>query len=55
VAIPAVRRAVLLAPDSGNGVRDAAELLKKLLAAGLSKYEPNPLQTLAETESKAAS
>jgi hypothetical protein len=42
-------------PDNGNGARDAAELLKKLLDAGLSRFEPKPLQALAEAERKAAS
>jgi hypothetical protein len=36
---------------SGDGRVRARELLKRLLAAGLSRYEPDPLKALAKYES----
>jgi hypothetical protein len=35
-----------------RGARESAELLKKLLALGLSKYEPNPLQAITAAEAR---
>ena len=40
--------------DDQTGTREAAELFKKMLAAGLSKYEPDPLAAIGEAERKAA-
>ena len=40
--------------DDQTGTREAAELLKKMLAAELSKYEPDPIRAIAEAEAKAA-
>ena len=37
-----------------SGAREAAELLKKMLALGISKYEPNPLAAIAEAEKRQA-
>jgi hypothetical protein len=37
-----------------HGWREAAELLKKMLALGISKYEPNPLAAIAEAEKRQA-
>ena len=37
-----------------RGEREAAELLKTMLAAGLSRYEPDPLAALDEAEAKRA-
>jgi hypothetical protein len=37
-----------------RGARESAELLQRLLDAGLSKYEPDPLQALAEAEQRRA-
>jgi hypothetical protein len=34
-------------PEDHRGFRRAAELLQRLLAAGLSRFEPNPLAALA--------
>jgi hypothetical protein len=48
--------ALLAAPVTGHdhrGQRQAALLLKRLLAAGLSKYEPDPEAALAKAERKA--
>jgi len=43
-------------PDNphGNGEEKAARLAKRLLAAGLSIYEPDPERALAEKAGKAA-
>jgi hypothetical protein len=35
-----------------SGRREAGEIIKKLLALGLSKYEPNPLQAIAAAEQR---
>ncbi|MFH1342121.1 MAG: hypothetical protein ABIL01_13115 [Pseudomonadota bacterium] len=35
--------------DDPRGERQAAEILKKLLAHGLSRYEPDPLAAIAMT------
>jgi hypothetical protein len=32
------------------GAREAAEVLKKMLALGLSRFEPNPLQAIQQAE-----
>jgi hypothetical protein len=40
-------------PDDHRGEHRAAVLLKRLLAAGLSRYEPNPLAALAAIEENA--
>jgi hypothetical protein len=37
-----------------RGAREAAEVLKKLLALGLSKYEPYPLQAIGAAERRQA-
>jgi hypothetical protein len=37
-----------------RAARESAELLWRLLDAGLSRYEPDPLQTLANAEKRAA-
>lgn len=42
--------AALHAPDDARHIRDAARLLKRMLAAGLSRYEPDPLGALARVE-----
>jgi hypothetical protein len=36
-----------------RGAREAGEILQKMLALGLSRFEPNPLQAIAEAEFKA--
>ena len=47
--------AALRQPFGGQrGTREAAELLKKLLDNGLSKYEPDPLAALDEAKAKRA-
>src|SRR5262245_40235078 len=38
-------------PDDHTGRRTAAEIVKRLLAAGLSRYEPDPLGALATATS----
>jgi hypothetical protein len=35
-----------------SGRREACEVLKKLLALGLSKFEPNPLRAIEQAEAK---
>jgi hypothetical protein len=40
-------------PGDHGGQRAAAELLKRLLDAGLSRYEPDPLGALAAIEARA--
>jgi hypothetical protein len=48
--------AILAAPVTGHdhrGLRQAALLLKRLLAAGLSRFEPDPEAALAKAEGKA--
>jgi hypothetical protein len=35
-----------------RGAREAAEILKKLLALGLSKFEPDPLGAIAAAEQR---
>jgi hypothetical protein len=35
-----------------SGRREAGEVLKKLLALGLSRFEPDPLGAIAEAEAK---
>ena len=45
--------ATLAARDDGTRGRfAAAKLLKKMLAAGLSRYEPDPLKALAEAKTR---
>jgi hypothetical protein len=44
--------ALKLPPDDHRGERNAAELLKRLLDSGLSRYEPDPLRALARTEQR---
>jgi hypothetical protein len=39
-------------PGDPRGERRAAELLKRLLDAGLSRYEPNPIAALAAIEQR---
>jgi hypothetical protein len=38
--------------DDHRGERRAAELLKKLLAGGLSRYEPDPIVALAAADAR---
>jgi hypothetical protein len=38
-----------------RGTREAGEILKKLLALGLSKYEPDPIGAIADAEQGATS
>ena len=38
--------------NSKNREREGAELLKRMLAANLSRYEPHPVQALAEAEQR---
>jgi hypothetical protein len=38
---------------STRGAREAGEILKKLMELGLSRYEPSPLEAIAEAERKA--
>ena len=40
--------------DDPRGERESAELLKRLLDAGLSPFEPFPLDALAEAEQRQA-
>src|SRR5437870_5988036 len=35
-----------------RGAREAGEILKKMLALGLSRFEPHPLAAIAEAEAK---
>jgi hypothetical protein len=35
-----------------RGAREAGEILRRLLDAGLSRYEPDPMRALAEVEAK---
>ena len=42
--------AALNDPELHRGLRTAAELLQRMLAAGLSRYEPYPLKALAEAD-----
>jgi hypothetical protein len=46
----AVRIALLEPPPDLKGRRFAAELVQQLLAAGLSRFEPDPLRSLAAAE-----
>ena len=39
-------------PGDPSGRRESAELLKKMLDLGLSPFEPNPLQAIAEAEAR---
>jgi hypothetical protein len=38
--------------DDPRGERESAEILKKLLALGLGRFEPNPLAAIAEAEQR---
>jgi hypothetical protein len=40
--------------DPVSGRAAAAELLRRLLTVGLSRYEPNPLEALARVEAERA-
>jgi hypothetical protein len=43
-------------PDNPKpGDEEAAELLRRLLAAGLSRFEPSPIEALAAAEARAGS
>jgi hypothetical protein len=44
--------AILSKPPDHSGKRRAAELLHRLLAAGLSRWEPNPADALERAEKK---
>jgi hypothetical protein len=44
--------AALARPHDHSGRRAAGELLQRLLAAGLSRYEPDPLRALEAAEAK---
>jgi hypothetical protein len=48
-------QAALSMPHDLSGRREAGELVQRLLAAGLSRYEPNPLEALARVEAAASS
>jgi len=37
-----------------RAARESAELLQKMLALGLSRFEPDPLQAIAEAEQRRA-
>jgi hypothetical protein len=50
----AVQVALLTPPPDVRGRQMAAELVQELLAAGLSRFEPDPLRALAKAD-KAAS
>ena len=47
--------AALNDPELHRGLRTAAELLQRMLAAGLSRYEPDPLKALEAAEAEARS
>jgi hypothetical protein len=38
--------------DDPRGARESAELLKKMLALGLSKFEPDPIGAIVEAEQR---
>jgi hypothetical protein len=40
--------------DDPRGERESADVLKRLLDAGLSRYEPDPLAAIAEAEQRQA-
>jgi hypothetical protein len=44
--------AALKMPDDPRHISGAARLLKRLLDAGLSKFEPDPVKALAEAEQR---
>jgi hypothetical protein len=44
--------AALSMPHDHSGRREAGELVQRLLAAGLSPYEPNPLEALERVEAE---
>jgi hypothetical protein len=48
-------QAALSMPHDHSGRREAGELVQRLLAAGLSRFEPNPIRALAEVEATASS
>jgi hypothetical protein len=48
-------QAALSMPHDHSGRREAGELVRRLLAAGLSRYEPDPLGALARVEATASS
>jgi hypothetical protein len=37
-----------------RGAREAGELLSKMLALGISRFDPDPLQAIAEAEKRRA-
>jgi hypothetical protein len=43
-------KAALAQPHDHSGLRAAGELVRRLLAAGLSRFEPDPIIALAHTE-----
>ena len=47
--------AALNDPEPHRGLRTAGELLQRMLAAGLSRYEPDPLKALEAAEAEARS
>jgi hypothetical protein len=44
--------AELAAPDDGSGKRDAALLLQRMLKLRVSKFDPDPMAAIVETEAK---
>ncbi|KRR14539.1 hypothetical protein [Bradyrhizobium valentinum] len=45
---------VLLEPYGSSGRRESGEILRKMLQLGLSRFEPHPLQAIAEAEQRQA-
>jgi hypothetical protein len=44
--------AALKAPDDARHIPGSARLLQKMLALGLSRFEPNPLHAIAEADER---
>jgi hypothetical protein len=54
VWIKDIEEALAVPPPDLSGFRAAAELLQRMLAAGVSKFHPDPMQALASIEQAAA-
>jgi hypothetical protein len=44
--------AALHAPNDARRVRDAARLLQRMLALGISRYEPSPMKAIEQAEAQ---
>lgn len=52
IEVDEIETIIARGPDGLGGEYQAAKLLRRMLKAGLSKFEPQPLQALAEAKAR---